>query len=252
MEDKLLAAASKLPETRKDFASVRKQTQTLRKPTRNLGKRRLVILAAVLCLLVTACAYSSTQYGLWGGYHSNSFSDAKRMAAKFDLVLPESMNGSPFDSVSTAYGAPHGYTHLQALLSPTYKLYSVSYRTGKQEIREDGSTYELSENTVNISFGTTEKEQWKYHFSVAEDGSCNYHGVEPGSNRALNHEGYTLYLYTIGESHSVRWEDSKRNMVIDVTCYDLEKQEDAIAIAEELIDLNQTDMKETQPPNLSS
>ena len=53
MEDKLLAAASKLPETRKDFASVRTQTQTLRKPTRNLGKRRLVILAAVLCLLVS-------------------------------------------------------------------------------------------------------------------------------------------------------------------------------------------------------
>lgn len=238
MEEKLLAAASKLPETSKDFSSVEVQIQTIQKHTGNIGKRRLLILAAVLCLLVTACAYSSTQYGLWGGFHSNSFSDARRMAAKFNLALPESMNGSPFDSVSTAYGAPQGYTHLQALLTPTYKLYSVSYYTEKEEVREDGTTYGWTENTVKISFGTTEKEQWKYHFSVAEDGSSNYEYVEEGSNRIAEYAGLTLHLYTIGECHCVRWEDAQRKMVVSMSCYDLECQEDIIDIAKELIDLN--------------
>lgn len=251
MEERLHQAAQMLPEPGSDFLCIeeRMNKSVKRHPANRM--RKVVVLALTLSLFITACAYSATKYGLWGGYSSSSLSDARHAASKFGYQLPASLNESPFQSFSTAHGAPEGASHLQALLSPTYKLYTASYYVDKMEQREDGE-YHWSENTVSVTFGTTEKEQWKYHFSVAEDGSCNYHGVEPGSNRTAEYEGYTLYLYTVGESHSVRWEDPKRKMVIDVTCYNLEKQEDVIAIAEELIDLNQTDMKETQPPSLSS
>lgn len=238
MEERLHQAARALPEPRSDFLSMEELAKKAEKVPGINRKKRLVILALALCLCITACAYSSTKYGLWGGYSSYSFSDVKHWAKEFDYTFPETMNGSPFVSVSTAHGAPQGYSRLQALLMPTYKIISVSYSIEKEEVREDGVTYGWSENSVNISFGTTEKEQWKYHFSVAEDGSCNYSGVEPGSNRTAEYEGYTLYLYTIGESHSVRWEDPERKMVIVMHCYDLESQEDAVEIAKELIDLN--------------
>ena len=246
MEEKLRQAAQALPEPKGDFLCIEEWAkETVKTPYVN-RKKRLVILALALCLFITACAFSTTKYGLWGGYSSHSFSDVKWLAREFDYTFPETLNGSPFVSVSTAHGAPQGYSYLQALLMPTYKLISVSYCIEKEEVLSDGSSRWWSENSVGISFGTTEKEQWKYHFSVAEDGSCNYHRVEPGSNRTAEYKGYTLYLYTIGESHSVRWEDTQRKMVIDMTCYDLEKQEDVIAIAAELIDLNLPDQEEKE------
>lgn len=244
MEEKLLAAAEQLPEPKGDFLDVEeraKKAATVRKPNR---KKRIVILMTILCLLVTACAYSSTKCGLWGGYHSSSYKDAQQAGETFGYVFPETMNGSPFQSYSTAYGAPEGYTRLQALLWPTYKLYSIRYAVEKKEIREDG-TYYREENSVDISFGTTEKEPWKYHFSVAEDGSKNYHRVDPDSKGIAEYDDYTLHLYTIGDTHSVMWEDKERKMIIDLTCYDLESQEDAVEIAKELIDLNREDNQES-------
>jgi len=237
MEEKLYQAAAALPEPESDFLDIEQRMKNTVKTRPAGGKRKLVILALALCLFITACAYSTTKFGLWGGYSSRSLSDARQAASKFGYQLPETLNGSPFQDYSTAHGAPEGATHLQALLAPTYKLYSAGYYVEKIEQREDGE-YHGSENTVRICFGTTENENWKYHFSVAEDGSCNYHRVEPGSNKTAEYEGYTLHLYTIGSCHCVRWEDTQRNMVIDMSCYDLEKQEDAVEIAKELIDLN--------------
>lgn len=244
MEEKLLQAAALLPEPGNLTLPV--ENTVKKSAIQHSGRKRVLLLAMVLCLLVTACAYSSTKYGLWGGYSSNSFSEAKAMAAKFDLEIPTSMNGSPFAYVSTAHGAPEGYTHLQALLAPTYKLYSIRYETEKEETLPDGSTRGWTENAVNISFGTTENEQWRYHFSVAEDGSKNYERVEQDSQRTEAYADMTLHLYTIGESHSVMWVDPQRNLIIDLTGYDLKSQEDILQIAKELIDLNFTE-EETVP-----
>lgn len=240
MEEKLYQAAVALPGPGSDFSCIEKRMQTNVKTAYASRKRRLVLLAAALCLLITACAYSTTRYGLWGGYSSTSGKDAQQAALQFDYLLPETMNGSPFQTFSTAHGATEGASYLQAMLSPTYKLYTVRYYVEKMEQREDGE-YHWTENTVSISFGTTEKAQWRYHFSVAEDGSKNYHGVNPGSNAAVEYEGYLLQLYSIGDVHSVMWEDRGRKMVVDLSCYDLESQEEALEIAKGLINLNRED-----------
>lgn len=245
MEKKLMEAAKNLPQPECTFIEMEEKVRQNSRRAPKRPMKRLIPLALMLCLLITACAYSSTKYGLWGGYSSTSISDARGAAEKFGFQLPETLNGSPFQTYSTAHGAPEGANYLQAMLSPTYKLYTVRYAVEKREVREDGE-YGWEENVVSVSFGTTEKEQWKYHFSVAEDGSCNYSRVEPGSNRTAEYQGYTLYLYTIGTSHSVRWEDAQRKIVIDMSCYDLEKQEDAVGIAKELIDLNLPETEENE------
>lgn len=245
MEEKLYAAAKELPEPRCRFTNLEalaENRKCAKKPNR---KKRLSLLVLMLCLLVSACAYSSTKYGLWGGYASNYYKDAQRAAGKFNYTIPEEYEERPFQSYSEAHGAPEGYTHLQALLMPTYKLYSIRYYTEKEETREDGVTHGWTENTISVSFGTTEQEPWRYHFSVAEDGSKNYHGVNPGSKNVAEYEGYTLHLYSIGETHSVMWEDKARKMIIDLTCYDLDSQEEAVEIAKILIDLNRAEPEET-------
>ena len=245
MEEKLYAAASKLPEPRCSFTNLEALAEERKQRKRPNRRKRLILLAMALCLLITACAYGSTKYGLWGGYASNSYKDAKRTAEKFNYTIPETLKESPFQTYSEAHGAPEGYTRLQALLMPTYKLYNVFYAVEKQEIREDGGTYSWQENVISVYFGTTEQEPWKYHFSVAEDGSKNYHGVNPGSKRVVEYEGYTLHLYSVGESHSAMWEDKERMMIIDVSCHDLESQEAVLEIAKELIDLNREEPQET-------
>lgn len=246
MEEKLYAAASKLPEPRCSFSNLEALAEERKQRKTSNPRKRLILLAMALCLLITACAYSSTTYSLWGGgYSSSGYVDVKIAAKRFDYIFPETMNDSPFQHFSIAYGAPQGYSHLQALLMPTYKMYHISYYIEKEEIREDGVTYGWTENTVSVYFGTTEREQWKYHFSVAEDGSKNYHGVNPGCKKTVEYEGYTLHLYSIGESHSVMWEDKERKMIIDLSCYDLESQEDVVEIAKILIDLNREEIQET-------
>lgn len=244
MEEKLYDAASRLPEPRCSFANLETLAEERRQRKTANSRKHLILLAMVLCLLVTACAYSSTKYGLWGGYSSFSYKDAQRAAEKFNYSVPEKLQESPFQSYSEALGAPEGYTRLQALLMPTHKLYNIFYAVEKKEIREDGSSYSWQEKGISVYFGTTEGEQWKYHLSVAEDGSKNYHGVNPGSKRVVEYEEYTLHLYSIGESHCAMWEDKERKMIIDVSCHDLESQEEALEIAKELIDMNREEPQE--------
>lgn len=238
MEERLYQAAKILPEPKSDFPCIGERMKKAVKTKSANRKRKLVILAVALSLFITACAYSTTKYGLWGGYSSKSYTDAQWTAEKFNYTLPETLHESPFEGYSEAHGAPEGYSYLQALLMPTYKLYSIRYAIEKEEIREDGSTQGWEEKVISVYFGTTEQEQWKYHFSVAEDGSKNYHGVNPGSKDTVEYEGYVLHLYSIGESHSAMWEDMDRKMIIDLTCYDLESQEEVVEIAKILIDLN--------------
>lgn len=238
MEEKLYAAAGELPTPKCGFSNLTVLAEERKQKKAPNRRKRLVVLTVCLCLLVSACAYSSARYGLWGGYSSKSYKDAQRADKKFDFDIPETLHESPFEGYSEAHGAPEGYSHLQALLMPTYKLYNVRYAVEKEEILEDGSTHDWEEKVISIHFGTTEQEPWRYHFSVAEDGSKNYHGVNPGSSGTEEYEGYTLHLYSIGDSHSVMWEDEKRKMILDMTCYDLASQEEAVEIAKMLIDLN--------------
>lgn len=246
MEEKLYIVASELPEPKCTFSNLMLLAEERKQRKISNPRKHLILLAMVLCLLITACAYRTTAYGLWGGgYSSSSYVDVKIAAKRFNYTFPETMKDSPFQYFGIAYGAPQGYSHLQALLMPTYKLYHISYYIEKEEIREDGVTYGWTENAVSVYFGTTERDQWKYHLSVAEDGSKNYHGVNPGSKNTVEYEGYTLHLYSIGDSHGVMWEDQERKMIIDMSCYDLKSQEEALEIAKELIDLNWEETQET-------
>lgn len=239
MEVKLLYAAMQLPQSNLDFQSIERKLCEAQKPIRNPQIFRRVVFAAVLvlCLCTTVFAYGRIHYGLWSAYRSSSFADVELLSRRYDYVFPEEINGSPFFTMSTSVAAPHGSSHLEALLSPTYKLHSIDYGMRLQEQWEDG-LYEWTTDWICVSFGTTEADAWKYHFSVAEDGTCNDEKVAPESQRTVEYAEMVLHLYTIDDRCSVRWEDEQRELVIDVTCWEVSGMDTVLKAAKALIDLN--------------
>jgi len=229
MEEKLLNSAMKLPEPKHSFAEVEKTVGTMAGRKAKSGGKLHLAFAAVLavCLVTTVFALGEGRYGLWSGGRSVSFADVKLLSRKYDYVFPEQLGGIPFGSMDISYGAPQGTNHIQALLKPTYKLYGIAYQTGT----ESGG------QRISVSFGSTESENWKYHFSVAEDGSSNDEGVLPGSQSEIAYEGNVLHRYRTGNGDHIRWEEESRKLVISITVWD--DQLDVVEIAKELINLNQ-------------
>lgn len=221
MEAKLIYLANQLPEPGLEFREVEMRAGTITSPCFRL--RALLAAVLAICLVSTVFAYGVQRYGLWHAGSSTSFADVKLLNRKYDYQFPETLGGSSFERVSTTNGAPQGTSHLQALLQPTYRLHTIIYRG------EDG-------NTIAISFGSTIQETWKYHFSVAEDGSSTVGDLIPGSQSVSEYEGYTLHRYKTGNTDNVRWEDIERQLVIDITVWNQDL--DVLKLAKELIDLN--------------
>lgn len=238
MESKLLQAATMLPEPASTFAAIERAAgaNAYHKPRR---MTRIVLAAAlILCLCITAFAYGSRSYGLWSGLYSTGYGDVMLLNWKYDYSFPEDFMGLPFTDVSTLYGAPHGATHLEAILKPTYIYHSLSYGDQTGTHQQDGTTI-YNGQRIHIGFGSNQGENWKYHFSVGEDGFCNYEGAIPGSQWKMEYEGFSLYICSHAESHHVRWEDGERNMVLRLSCYGFETQEEAVEVAKAMIDQNQ-------------
>lgn len=239
MEQRLYQAAQLLPVAEVEIPQIGSKIVHQKVIHTKRWARATAIIVVILICATTVFAFAKGSYGLWSGMHSNGYSDVQILNWKYDYNFPKSLYGLPFSGMSTYYGAPQGATHLEALLAPTYALHNVDYGSYDGEAQTDG-TILWDGKRIAIAFGTTENENWKYHFSVAEDGSCDYKGVQPGSQSSEEYRGYTLYLYTVSYP-SVRWVDEKRNLVIDMTCYGYKNQEEVLEVAKELIDLNATE-----------
>lgn len=221
MEGKLKSMANQLPEPGLEFRNVENQVKAKRRSEIRL--RPLVAAVLAVFLVSTVFAYGVQRYGLWYAGSSTSYADVKLLNWKYDYQFPEELGGNAFERVGTTLGAPQGASHLQALLQPTYRLHTIIYQG------EDGSS-------LTVSFGSTIQENWKYHFSVAEDGASTAQDLIPSSQSVSEYEGYTLHRYKTGNTDNVRWEDTQRQLVIDITIWDQEM--DVLVIAKELIDLN--------------
>jgi len=166
MEAKLMQAAKLLPEPTSEFRVIECAAggKAYHKPRRMM--RGVLAAILILCLCMTAVAYGSRSYGLWSGLHSTGYGDVVLLNWKYDYSFPENFMGLPFTDVSTLYGAPHGVTHLEAILKPTYIYHSLSYgdQTGT---RQDG-TVTCNKQRIHIGFSSNQGENWKYHFSVVE------------------------------------------------------------------------------------
>ena len=228
MEEKLMKAANELPVPALEFESIEavytKGTLGKNKPRRIA---RLVLVAVLLIgLCTTAFAYGAVKYGLWSGCHSTAYSDVKLLTWRYHYNLPREFQGREFSNMSTLYGAPQGVSHMEALLKPTYTMHTVDYEDS------DGKW-------IDIAIGSTRMETWKYHFSVGNDGFCNYEEVTAGSQWKTEYGEYELYVCSISDRHRVHWLDSERQLVLSLSTDSVKTQKEVVELAKALIDLNE-------------
>ena len=239
MEATLKVAAELLPEPALDFQTVEQSMKVTVKPIRKNRKALRVALAAVLILSlgVTVFAYGDRKYGLWTNMRSQGYGDVKLLSWKYDYEFPEKFQELPFSDMSTLHGVHQGASQIEAMLNPAYIMHTVDYGEYSGTAQSDG-TVDYDGKLIRISFGTTEGETWKYHFSIGEDGFCEHESVISESKWKTEYEGYLLYVHSVDGGHMIHWEDIQRQMIFRLRGYGFETQEEVLETAKTLIDMN--------------
>ena len=254
MEAKLKHHADLLPNSELDFQTIEKHMKMNVNPTRKTGKVvRAVLVAMLVVLLMCGMGWAkiSMSYSMWTLYTSPDWRDAKWAAEKFDIQLPETMDGVPFDNYWVGGHVPQGGSWLRAYLSPLYLPRRVYYSV--QETMEitlpDGSTTSYTYDTEHfaLGFGTTENELWRYYFQFDEDGVWTGWEV-PESYEVIEYKGFSLQ---IGETTSyneiegrevftrwVHWVDEEREVCLSLSERDYEDPNRVVECAKAIIDLN--------------
>lgn len=250
MENKLKLELDALPAPKTNFEeleAMQREPRTLR-----LRKKTVVILAAVLALLLCGMGWAKMQYGMWYLIGSKEYSDLEDAAAKYDVVLPEILDGSPFYEYNIYGLVPRGAPYVVALTNPSYKPRTVTYGTAviDKEYYPSGEVKSESTRMVNelsLHFGTTENELWRYYFQMDENGVWTAWDV-PGSYHTLEYRGITLqigdtsfYDDVLGQTrfiHWVHWVDEENRVAFSLNETDYTDPNRVVECARVIIDLN--------------
>lgn len=225
-----------------------------RMPGTNRRKKRTVLLiAAVVALILGGCVWAkeSLRYGMWTLYSSSSWRDVQRATEKFDFVLPEELDGVPFDAYRTYGLVPQGASHLEAYLNPAYRPYCVDYAVWEstESTLPDGTPCTFTDTVAKLAldFGTTENPLWRYYFQFDENGiwvACDI----PESYETVEYKGITIqvgdtvhynsYLERDQYTRWAHWVDEEKQVVFNIAETDYTDPNRVVECAKEIIDLN--------------
>jgi len=238
IESKLYQAAQSLPTPNTSFFEIENKVNLSKKNQAYRPRRyRMVaaILACVFLLMGSAMVAASTEVNLsaWAN-RSGTFEDASAIADELGIVLPETLDHSPFYNITTMHVVPEGTTYLEALNTPVYRWYSADYGIQNVvcEYNSDSPDSGFSESTVvydeyTISFGGTDNELYQYVFSLDESGNRILDDALSGSYYTEAYNGITLQIFTdmqydddTGEvfayHHRVLWIDTSNHAVFSL------------------------------------
>ncbi|MBE6037664.1 MAG: hypothetical protein E7218_00455 [Anaerofustis stercorihominis] len=249
IETKLRNAVEKLPQAKSTFYDVSQRAGSKRKLS-NTGKRA-ALLAVVMILVcgVVFAGVTEADFGAWVT-HSDSYTDAAKIADEIGITLPEHLGDSPFYNITTMYVVPDGTSYLEALTTPVYKWYSADFGIKTVEYDGDGRGYSpVVYDSITLSFGDTENEMWKYVFGANADGSWSSDDYDNVS--MIEYEGITIQLsektlYSAeGDELSdigyrIKWVDSRNNsvFVLHMSGSPYDGAEEIIGIANSIITVN--------------
>lgn len=255
MEAKLREAAQLLPEPALDFQTIEQHIKMNVKPTRKTGKALRVALVAVLAvILLCGMGWAKLQYSMWLVGGSNVYSDLENMAGRYGIVLPESLGGTPFCEYKITGLVPQGAPWATALINPSYKPRLVTYgwmmeeRSLDSDGEWDGGITRWLESDLQLSFGTTKNDLWRYFFEYDENG--RWTGCEvPESYEVIEYKGMTLqvgdtfyYDEAVGCDIYIRWVhwvDEEKQVVFSIHEADYSDPDRVVECAKAVIDMNQ-------------
>ncbi len=243
MEHKLRQAYQEMPVPQTNFEELAHKAQSTSKKASM--KRMPALIAAVLIMMLCGAGWQlvSSHYGMWLLNRSTNWSDVQRGAEKYDLILLETLNGAPFYSYCTYSLVPNEVPQSVAITNPRYIPHCVTYGV-EGTVDEDGYT-DTVVNELELSFGTTENELWRYYFEHDADGKwtaweSNYSTME--YNGCVLQLGITsIYVETRGEtiySYGVHWVDERLNLVFSLCESETRDFSRVVECAKQIIDLN--------------
>lgn len=250
MENKLKMELDAMPTPKTTFEEL--EPVQARPKTFRRRKRIVLLTAAVLALLLCGMGWAKTQYGMWYLIGSKEFRDLENAAAKYDVVLLETLDGSPFYEYNIYGLVPRGAPLAVAMVNPSYKLRTVTYGTEviDREYYPSGGVKSESTRMVNnlsLSFGTTKNELWRYYFQIDENGVWTACEV-PGSYQTIEYRGITLqigdtsfYDDVMGQIRYIRWVhwlDENKQVAFSLSEADYIDPNRVVDCAKAIIDLN--------------
>lgn len=250
MENKLKMELDALPTPTTTFEEL--EVMNNQPKTFRLRKRAVVIMAAVLAMLLCGMGWAKMQYGMWYLIGSREWNDMADAAEKYHIVLPETLDGTPFYEYNIYGLVPRGAPYAVALASPAYKPRMVTYATEVID-REYHSSGMVSSETprqvdkLSLHFGTTENALWRYYFQVDEQGiytACNV----PESYYTIAYKGITLQIcdtvwYYESDGRTVytrwvHWVDEEKQVAFSLNESDYTDPDRVVECAKAIIDLN--------------
>lgn len=250
MENKLKAEIQGLPVPEREFAELEALAGNHR-PVRQRKKLLVILTATVLALLLCGMGWAkaSMRYGLWHLIDSRAYSDLERAAKKYDVVLPETLDGVPFCDYSIYSLADRNDTWLEAVVNPAYTPRSVTYGYDRveTETHPDGSLSSESrwtESILELDFGTTVNELWRFYFEF--DGNDSWTGWNvPGSYETVEYRGITIRVGTVASTYSgtrlcrrACWIDEEKQVIFTLSEWDFSDRDRVAECAKAIIDLN--------------
>ena len=251
MENKLKMELDALPTPATSFEEL---AAIKRKPANFPRKKKTALLiAAVLALILGGCVWAkeSLRYGMWYIYGSSGWSDVERTTEKLDIVLPEELDGIPFDAYHTYALVPQEASRMDAYLRPAYRPYCVDYAVWDTTdiTLPDGSssTYTYTPENLDISFGTTENPLYRYYFNFDENDVWTDYDI-PESYEAMEYQGITIQVGDTVRYDSywerdvytrwASWIDAEKKVAFCIADSDYTDPNRVLECAKVIIDLN--------------
>lgn len=250
MENKLKMELDAMPVPETTFEEL--ETVKTKPGSVRSGKRILLFLAAALMLLLCGAGWAKMQYGMWYLIGSKAYSDLENAAAKYDVVLPETLDGAPFFAYNIYGLVPRGAPLAVAVVNPSYKPRTVTYGTEVIDRTYYPSGEVKSEsarmvNKLSLHFGTTENDLWRYYFQIDENGTWTACQV-PQSYEVIEYKGFNIQIgdtFFFDSVHDcnrytrwAHWVDEGKQVAFSINETDYTDPNRVVECAKAIIDLN--------------
>ena len=246
MEAKLKMELEALPAPKTTFEDL-EALAAQPKPVRR-RKGAFILIAAMLALLLCGMGWAKTQYGMWLVGGSRAWDEMETLMGRYEIRLPQKLKGIPFLEYYTYSHVPRGASHVEALLNPRYKSVSVNYGYELREIGPNGiAIARETQSVLNLNFGTTENELWRYYFQFDENGIWTACEI-PETYAVVEYRGITIQVGDTFFYDSVKgcnrytrwanWVDEEHQVAICVNDTDYTDPNRVVECAKQIIDLN--------------
>lgn len=265
IEEKLQAAADRLPGPRGDYLDVEDRVRKKQVRPKAASRKRLVTLILLAVLLVGCVAVTEPDYHLYNGnwwsfvdgvdeihdMTGQDWKDTQKAAEKLGITLPENLGGYPVIGFSR-YNLTNQKTVIQlAWLFPRYVYQSSYYGVEMEEsyVSPDGiqGTRHWREG-ADVTYGSTEDEIWRRQFGYDENDvfiGSNYTTGQVDTEGIASQEyaeqtiyvGKVLYDTLDLPIWVVTWVDNANGVVFSLDG-EFETPDTLIEYAKQIIDLN--------------